>query len=374
MGGSRKRGGWFRRRSSVALMVASVFIVAIPYAAAQTGAGTPVASGEFTGFVAVDGGFRLEMEGGEIVVVAQGSGPLELTLTDGVMDGTWSLDAIQTISGGFGDFTVSGGGPMTGSGAMTGPPGTYTMSGEYSQTITVNLESPAFSQSRTDTSSEATDLPLNDVLVLCDEIVGRWDLKAKQTLSEAGLDEFFSGYFVAKTGIDATEQAEDVEALIKDINAWASSAPAVEAGGRGLYIGTGLSLLDRAQRLQAQLAAPTPCPPDPTFMTDLSLAAQDALSSLIDRFPGITTPVIVALGLGSGAIGEGSPAAEGADDLQAKMEADLDARFDELNADPDANPRDLINTARAAQMLGMETLGSSVLSPGDILAVVGGEE
>jgi len=361
-----------RRRWSLLLMITALFVGVVPYAAAQTGS-APVTSGEFTGVVALDGGFRIDMpEGGAITVSVEGSGPLELTLTDDTMDGTWSFDGAQSTEGDLGGgITLTGGGPITASGAMSGPPGTYAMTGTYDQTNTATVTVAGITQSSTVSDSGAVDVPLTDILVLCDRILGRWDFKVKQDLQNAGFDEFIHGYFTASTGIDATEQADDVEALISEVNAWASDAPSVEEGGRALYIGLGLSLLTRAQYLQAELAAPTPCPPDPTFMTELSLAAQDALNTLLDRFPGITTPAVVSLALGSGAIGEGSPVPDAAADLQARMEADVDAKFDTLIDDRTANDRDIISTARAGQMLGMETIGTTVLSPADVLLVYG---
>ncbi len=364
-----------RRRFFVTLIAAGLLAAVIPVAGAQTGS-APVASGEFSGFVGLDGGFRLDIpEGGAITVLVNGSGPLDLTLADGTMTGNWSLDATQTIDGTMGPasagISISGGGPIHASGPMEGPPGTYKMLGTYSTTNTATIVTPISTASSTAEDSGEVDVNLNDVLVLCDQIVGRWDYKVKQELQGAGFDEFIRGYFSASTGIDATEQAQDVGDLVADINSWASSAPFVEAGGRALYIGMGLSLLDRAQRLQAELAAPTPCPPDPTFMTDLALAAQDAVDALIDRYPGITNPTIVSLGLGSGAIGEGSPAGESAAGLEAKMDADIEAHWEEAIAEENISEAEVVDIALAAQMLGKETLGSSGLSPGDVLLVFG---
>ena len=363
------------RRSSIALIVAGLLVAVVPIAAAQTG-GAPVASGEFSGFVGLDGGFRLDIpEGGDITVFLNGSGPLDLTLADGTMTGNWSLDATQTLEGTIGPasagISMTGGGPIHASGEMSGPPGDYRMTGTYSQTNTATIVTPIATRSSTAEDSGAVDVALNDVLVLCDQIVGRWDYQVKQDLEGAGFDEFVRGYFSASTGIDATEQATEVEALVADINAWASSAPSVEEGGRSLYIGMGLALLNAAQRLQAELAAPTPCPPDPTFMTDLALAAQDALSNLIGRYRGITNPAVVALGLGSGAIGEGSPAGESADALEAQMDADIEAHWEDAIADENFSEAEIVDIAQAAQMLGKETLGTAGLSPGDVLLVFG---
>jgi hypothetical protein len=359
----------------IGILVAALFVVAIPYASAQTGAGTPVASGSFTGSVGLDGGFSVDVPtGGELVVLVNGTGPLEIELADGTMTGTWSLPITQTISGDFGGgVAITGNGSGTSSGEMTGPPGTYKMTGTYNFTNTATVTVAGISQSATESDSGPVDVPLNDILVLCDSITGRWDYQVKQDIQNAGFNEFVRGYFSATTGIDATEQAAEVASLVADINSWASSAPSVEPGGTGLYISMGLSLLRGAQTLQAQLGAPTPCPPDPTFMTALSLAAQDALNNFVGRYPGFTTPAVVSLALGSGAIGEGSPAPEGASALQAKMEAAVNETFDAFVADSSTNDGDIINMARSGQMLGMETMGSSVLSPGEVLLVYGAE-
>ena len=371
----KRRSRPSRRSVSIGLVVAALFVVTIPYASAQTGAGTPVASGTFTGSIGLDGGFSVAPPtGGELVVLVNGTGPLELTLADGTMTGTWSLPITQTISGDFGSgVTVTGNGSGTASGEMSGPPGTYSMTGTYTYTNTATVTVQGLAQSSTTTDSEEISFPLTDILVLCDDIVGRWDYQVKQEIQDAGFDEFIRGYFSAKTGVDATEQAKEVEALIGDINSWASDAPSVEPGGTSLYIGMGLALLTRAQRLQAQLKAPTPCPPDSTFMTELTLAAQDALNNFVDRYPGFTTPAVVSLALGSSAIGEGSPVPEAAAALQAKMEAAVNETFDSLSSDLVGNERAAIDTARSGQMLGMETMGSSKLSPGDVLLVLGAE-
>lgn len=363
------------RRSVVALVVAGLLVAAVPIAAAQTGS-APVASGEFSGSVGLDGGFSIApTEGGEVVVLVNGTGPLELTLTDGTMSGTWLLPISQTISGEFGGaVTITGNGSGTSSGEMSGPPGNYAMTGTYDFTNTATVTVSGLpAQSATTSDSGPVDVPITDVLVLCDQITGRWDHQAKQEIQGAGFNEFIRGYFSAKTGVDATEQAAEVASLVADVNAWASGAPGLEEGGRSLYIGLGLALLSRAQTIQAQLRAPTPCPPDPTFMTDLSLAAQDALNTFVDRFPGFTTPAVVGLAIGSGAIGAGSPAPADGAALQAKMEAAINETFDGIKDDLVANENQAIDMARSGQMLGMDRMGSTELSPGDILLVLGAE-
>lgn len=344
------------------ILLASVLSVATT-AGAQTGG--PVASGDFTGTVALDGGFTvvIPQSGGSITVLVNGSGPLQLTLTDGSMDGTWSLEAIQTMEGFMGEsgagLGMTGTGTISASGTMQGPPNDYRLVGAYSQTNTVSFG--GFSSTSND--SGPLNEPLTEVIVLCDTIVGRWDLRIRQNIQDAGFEEFIRGYFTASTGVDATEQAEKLQTLLADVSRWAGEAPRLEGGRNALYIGRALALLARSQRLQAELTARSPCPPDATFTTQLTLAVQDVLNALLDRFPGITNTYIVSLALGSGAIGPGSPVPDAADQLQERLKASIQEKFERFINDPGVKVADLVDVARAAQMLGIERFAG-----GDVVA------
>jgi hypothetical protein len=330
----------------------------MPFAAAQTSG--PVASGTFTGSVNLGGGFLLNLPEGFVAVTASGSGPLNLTLTDGVMDGTWSLTADQKSFGTLGPeeaaILLSGEGSISASGTMVGPPSNYRMKGSHNSTMTATVSMPVIgSQSSTSTDSGTLDEQLTDVLLLCDQIVGRWDLRVRQDIQDAGFVEFIRGYFSASTGVDATEQAAEVEQLIADIGQWAADAGSVEEDDLFLYVDDGRDLLEASQLLQAELEVDTPCPPDPTFATELSLAAQDALSALIDLYPGeVTTPATVSLAYGAGALGAGSPNPAEAAALKDKMILDVLDKWDAQIEDPDALPEELVTTALAAEMLGVE--------------------
>lgn len=341
--------------------------------AAQTGG--PVASGDFVGAMGLDGGFSVQVEGGAVTVPVDGSGPLQLTLDDGTMSGTWSLAGAQSVEGSFGGFiALDGGGPVSGSGSIGGPPGNYRLTGSFTSTNTVTVSgAPTGPITSTSTNTDSVDETLTDVIVLCDTIVGRWDLRIRQQIQDLGFDEFIRGYFSASTGVDATEQAEEVQSLLTSVSEWASGANEVVEGSRALYIGTALSLLNQAQRLQAQLAAPSPCPPDPRFMTELTLAVQDALGQLIARFPGITNSTIVSLAIGSGAIGSGSAVPQAAAATTDLLRADVLTRWEGHRADAFGSFADVVDTARAAQMLGIETLPNDGggISPSDVLLVAG---
>lgn len=353
---------------------------------AQTGG--PVASGEFSGVIAVDGGFSADPSqfapgvSGALVVLVDGSGPLELTLTDGTMAGDWSIEGTQELQGNFsassggvtGTVSVTGGGTFSGSGQMSGPPGTYSLTGSVTSTNTATVNVEGFSQSATTTDTTEIRETLTDVVVLCQQIYGRWDLEIRQQIEDIGFDEFIRGYFSASTGVDATEQAQEIGQFLEDVTEWARSVGEVTSENRSLFIGRALSILDAVEAFQAELAAPSPCPPDPRFATQLTLAAQDALGRLLDALPGITNSRIVAVALRSGAIGAGSPVPEAAAALEARLEADVQQKWDDLvdNYNPGTTSEgDLLETARTAQMLGMERLGE--VSPADVVLVISGE-
>lgn len=379
------RVAWQRwRRIAAAIVVAAVALAGVgTVSSAQTGG--PVASGEFSGVIAINGGFSADPAnfaadvGGSLVVLVDGSGPLMLTLTDGSMAGDWSIVGTQVIDGTFsasaGGVTstviVTGDGSFDGSGQMSGPPGSYSLTGSLNQTNTASVEVAGFAQSATTTDTVELQQTLTDVVVLCQQIYGRWDLEVRQQIDDIGFDEFIRGYFSASTGIDATEQAVEIQQFLTDVAGWAQGVGDVTFENRSVFIGRALSILDTVEGFQAGLAAPSPCPPDPTFATELTLAAQDTLARLVAELPGITNSQIVVVALRSGAIGAGSPVPAAAAALQAQLEADVQQQWDAEVAGYPATTTDaeLLETARTAQLLGMESLGE--VSPGDVILVLG---
>jgi len=242
------------------------------------------------------------------------------------------------------------------------------MVGSYTSTNTVTV------MGHTATSSDDGPIeePLADVMVLCDTVVGRWAFRIREHIEAAGFAEFVQGYFTVFSDVDAADQAKAIEDLLKEVSRWAADAANLEPGEHTLHIGRALNLLNRAERLQASLNVDTPCPPDPRFTTMLALAMQDVLNTLLDRYPGIMNDTLVSVAIGSGAIGAGSPAPGTAAALETRIKADLNEKFVSLIDDLPASEADLIKTARAAQMMGMETIGGGHLSPADVLIVFAG--
>ncbi len=373
-------------RVVAALAVAAVGLTtAGSVSSAQTGG--PVASGEFTGVIAIDGGFSVDPANfvpdvsGSLVVLVNGSGPLSLTLTDGTMAGEWSIGGTQAIDGVFSgsaggvtsSVVITGAGTFSGSGQISGLPGQYSLAGSLTSTNTATVAVAGMSQSATSTDTTEIQQTLTDVVVLCQRVFGRWDLEIRQEIEAIGFDEFIRGYFTAGTGVDATEQGAEIEQFLGDVTEWAQGVGDVTTENRSLYIGRALSILDAVESFHAELAAPSPCPPDPTFATELTLAAQDVLARLVAELPGITNSRIVVLGLRSGAIGAGSPVPAAAAELEAQLAADVQQQWDDLvaNYPGTTTDADLIETARTAQLLGMESLGA--VSPADAILVIEGE-
>ncbi len=156
--------------------------------------------------------------------------------------------------------------------------------------------------------------------------------------------------------------------MAADIRAWAGSAS--QAATPGEITAPGLRLADRMQDLERQVAQEQDCPPDPTFVNELTMAVQDALRTLMERFPGSITYAEVVLGLQVGAIGAGSEFPEDAAEIQAAMESDLEQQYDEVIAQTPIDKFDLLDIVMAAQALGMETIGG-VHTPQEILIVMG---
>ena len=297
------------------------------------------------------------------------------------MAGTWSIEGTQELQGNFASsaggatsgISITGGGTFGGTGEVSGPPGEYTLAGSVTSTNTATVNVGGLTQSATTTETTPIRETLTDVIVLCQQIYGRWDLEIRQQIEDIGFNEFIRGYFSASTGVDATEQAEEIEQFLEDVTEWAQGVGDVTAQNRSLFIGRALSILDAVESFQAELAAPSPCPPDPAFATQLTLAAQDVLARLVAELPGITNSRIVVVGLRSGAIGAGSPVPDAAAELEAQLETDVQQKWDDLveNYPGTTTDTDLLETARTAQLLGMESLGA--LSPADVILVISGE-
>jgi hypothetical protein len=338
-------------------------------------AGAPVAAmgaesqaeGSFSGTIGLEGGWIVSSGLGTFTVNARGSGSIDIELSAGTMQGTWVMSGGTDMTG---PNEMNGTSTFSAEGTASGNPSQYRLEGVNRWTSSVNM----FGLTSTESGSEAVSEPLTNVVVLCDRIVGRWDSRIGQALETVpGVTQFLHGYLMASLHETPAEIAAAVDTLHGDIRSWAAGA----AGATVVdAIGEGIALMARTWRLQDELGAPAPCPPDPRFLTDLTLAAQTVLATLLDLYPGQIAIWSVPLALATGAIGAGSAAPEEAAALEAAMQADVQLAFTQ-QTEPgiEMNISSLHSIAVAAQSLGMDTLTTAAgmeWSPADILLAFGG--
>ncbi len=357
------------------LVAAAVIAVAAAPPSAIAQVSGPVADGTFAGDIMIDGGFITSDDRFTVEYTLDGTGPIEVTLVDGRMDGTFDLPGSGTMIGTSPDgaFTMDGTIDFRIAGTVGGPPGAYRMEATYDSTTQVTIGAGGVTTSASDTASDRASEALTDVIVLCDYLLGRFDLRIAQEIEGTGmLRETISGLFQATTRYTHEELAAEIADLRSDVNAWAAEGAPY---GPELAWSEGMDLVQRSAELQQQMSEPSPCPNDARFVTEVTLAAQDVLGEMIDLYPGTTAIPAATLALASGAIGDGAANPAAAQALQQKMQVDLAQRF----ADVDFNNSDaLIDIATTARMIGVDSFQAEpagpVFTPGDLLLLTGAGE
>lgn len=343
-------------------------------------------TGEYVGTIGLNGGFspRLAEIAAEAGATGIGDaymnflydliGPLTITMDDGAMDGSWSMAGTGIIegelSGGGMEIRIYGDGVYDGTGTLTGTPGNYQFGATFDSTATVTFDNPFTGPvSSTDSGIDTYSTALTSVAISCDQISGRWDYEINEDLEGINVDAFLNGYF---TAVNAPGDAQDaVRDLTRDINAWSDRGTTDPAAAGNLL--EAFVVLEIAQVLSAELVAAGGCVPPCDFTTPMNFAAADFAMNALAAEPGFTSSYLVMLLLGSGSLSDCDPAL--AEQLRQMLIDDLNLRIADLLADgaeQAANwERDVIDAARAAQMLGMETFGPDGIPPSDVLLVFG---
>jgi hypothetical protein len=361
---------------------------AVPSLAGATGpAGTGV-TGEYVGSIGLNGGFSPNLAAiaaeagaaavgdGYLVFLYDLAGPLTITMTDGAMDGSWAMAGTGLIEGdlssGGMQLLMYGDGVFDGTGTLSGTPGAYRFNATFDSSATVTIENQ-FTGPITSTESgiDSYSTALTSVSISCDQISGRWDYEINQGLEGINVDAFLNGYF---TAVSAPEEIQEVASEITDnINAWADSAANDPGPGLDGSVLEAIIILEVAQDLSADLVAAGGCTPPCDFSTPMNFAAADFAVTSLANNPGSTTSYLVSLLLGSGSLSDCDP--ELAEQLRQMLVDDLNIRIADLLAEgAETQPnweRDMIDAARAAQMLGMETFGPGGVSPSDVSLILG---
>jgi hypothetical protein len=380
-----------RYRTGIALIIASAVVMSISTIGAGNVGATRIedVSGRYVGSIGLSGvvGFLPVTMITSSDSYAFGdyslSGPLDLTITNGSMDGEYSLEGPSNILIQFAqnglvltrnvtNFNVEA------TGSLVGPPGAYLLNGDFNWTGTTTRE---FYGAGTTTFEEPPELvqhsvPLTEVIITCNLVTGRWDARFIEAFTSAGLEAFLYGYFTARavsSADDTDDVRANVEGLTDRINEWAGKAQEVTPEGQLLYLLDAHDLLDLAQRLAAQPAVSGQCIDPCDFITPLAMAADAGLRTLVTKMPGSTNSSMASLALGSGAL---SRCAGGVlAGLRDVLRSDLEVRIDNLLADGAQNDPiwelELLDVARTAQMLGVEKLGPGGISPGEVFTLLG---
>jgi hypothetical protein len=333
--------------------------------------------GKYTGTIGVAGGFIVDQEGALIAMNASGAGPLEVVVESDRLIGTWSMAGETNVFGDLGSegSSIFGNGTFDGIGSIIGNRANPNLVGTNTWTNTVSIKVGPVSSTSNQGGTEDVSEQLTDLVITCDRLSGRWDYRINQELGEIpGFEPAFHGYLSAARDPDGDPEGDAAE-LTADVQGWAATVSAESSPV--VVIDDGLILLDQAWILHSEMTRDVPCPPDPRFLTEVTMAAQDVLTTLLDLFPGTTGHSTVRLGLSSGAIGSGSTTPEAAAALEGALRADLQVRFESLTQDDAIDPAGLYDTAIAAQLLGVDTLTSAAgvdFTPQDIIALVGPPE
>lgn len=345
-------------------------------------------TGEYVGTIGLNGGFSPRLDEiaanagapvaieGDVLFAYDFLGPINITMSDGDMNGSWSMTGTGIVTGLFGaaglSIGISGDGDFKGTGTVTGVPGSYLFDASFDSSVTVTIDNPVSGPvSSTQSGVDSFNATLTQVSVACDQISGRWDFEINQSLQEISFDAFLKGYF---TAVSAPEEARAaIEELTKSINEWASRER--DPGDQSSLWIDAFSILELAQLAIADLTAAGGCEPPCDFTTPLTHAAANTVLAAIADEPGSTTSYAVSLLLGSGSMSECDPAF--ADSLRTALVDDLELRIDDLvNRADSGEPgwqRNVIDAARTAQLLGLETFGTTGLAPSEVLVILGGE-
>ncbi len=373
--------GLARLTGALVVLAAASAAILPGVAGAQTSG--PVASGEFFGDISISGGFDGKVERGGITMVLrydlEGNGPANITLEDGQMSGMFSMPG----TAGFTAKDDKSGLNVVGTskwsltnGSFSGPPADYRMTSLWSIETTAVIETPGFGKvSNTSSESEQIAEPLIAPIVLCEYLVAQFDMRIRQEIdSIPAFNERIRGYVYTSTREPNEEEvAKSITQLRGDVTAWSASA-ASASDSRGA-IQEGLNLLERSNSLMRQQTKPTPCPNEQRFVTELTLATRDVLTTLLEVFPGTTGFDTVILAVGTSAIGAGTPDRVAGFEVREAMKADIQARYEATSINDEAAMTDI---ALAADTIGIEALISadktSSLSPTDLLLTITGEE
>lgn len=373
------------RRWFIVLLVGAVLVAGIPVAAQEEAEIPPVFDpvppdevtgpwriddGEYSGSIGFGGAFWLDIDGAAIIWSGSARGPMSFTVTNGVLEGVWSFDGSADISSIGLPFPLSGVNTFSGGGGVSGD-GTYRLSGGGTTSSTASVA--GFTQSVSE-SWDATDVPLQGIVQVCDQVVGNWDQMIDSAMADTTLTYSMRSYFSVFALVPSDEIHERIDEVLEQANEIRNDQrdPSLVIFRLGL-------LMDDIEALLSDMDAhPETCPIDGTFLRITTQVVADLANTFMAQWEGeephplqaIDLRDLLAVALRAGAIGSGAADPATAEFLESRAEALVQRAYDDALTHDPISDEQLLAAAVAAQMLGY-TFQPSGLTGEEICSVLG---
>lgn len=310
--------------------------------------------GDYFGSVFLGGAFWYAGPDAVLVIWGgEGSGPAEMTVSGGVLDGSWSMEGAADIIGYGFPFEMAGTNTWTMSGSLVGE-GPYRLTGSGTSTSSVTVAG----QTAGSTSPIAgIDAPLEGLVQVCRQIMANWDQAIEAGFEDVPLEHVMRTYLVAVATVDPPSELQE---RIDDVLERASDLQA-DLGRPSEVIVNDLSdIVLEAEELLGEMGEhPDGCPPDPTFARLVTQSVQDVMNTLFVRWAGeepdseqiMHLERAVVLGMRAGAIGPGNTNSPAGSALEGQAEALLQRQYDAMIEAEDFNDLDVALMAVTATML-----------------------
>ena len=349
----------------------------------QVSGPVPVPDGQYAGSMGLNGRFSLTVEGVTVVWSGEAAGPVEFSVVESQLSGTWSMNGVANVglsglpldSNSTSTWTTAG--TVTAAGA-----GPYVVSSEASTgTSTATVSIPGLGPQ---TRSETFAIPpatgsLDRVVEVCGQISGNWDQRMQAGLAQLpGSTGSVRTYFtVLPVGVpEIQERIDDLLLRASELTADMSDIDLVVARMYGLVIDAEALL---------ELIEPTdlPCDTDGLFMRIVTLQIQDVLHTLLtswDELSGTSLDRVdllrrlLIVGVRAGAIGAGSPDPAASAVLESLAAELAQQAFLEAVASDVLSDLRITDLAAIGLLLGIdyETAEGQSVSPSDLCLALGG--
>ena len=331
--------------------------------------------GTFHGTIHIHGGFSFPLQdAGEVNFTSNINGTATVIATADGVSGTWNYAGTGFGSGEAGGAEFTADSTYVGSGTFTGT----TIAARLVGVNGVSSTGTFLGTSRTSSEEQALDEALTGVLAGCGQLLGSFSLGANQEIESQLPDgeAFFDGALVLYSD-PPTDEAMDLAQRANELRN--SDASPVDR------ISQAVALLTEVEVVQAALSAASSCPSTKQYFNLLTNIAADLVGGALADLAALRSedptraakltasalPLVLRLGVSTGAMGAGAVDGRGADLMnEAKETAQL--AVDEL-AQSSEHFDGLIRLAVLSRQMGWD-LRFGKVSAQDVLNIFGVDE